>query len=701
MDLKQPTTQEKVSTALWICIAGAATLFVELALIRYVPGQVRVLGYFTNFVLFSAFLGFGLGMMMSGRWPQWTQLSWLAAPAVMAIVGLANLGSILHVRPAKEEFLFLEYQTRGIVVPLFPFLTLAFLFLTAGFIPLGHFVGRTLVGDRPLWRYGWNLVGSLLGILLFVGMNLTSAPPWSWMLLAGLLAAVTLLEAPPIWKMMGAISVGFMVFSAYTATQDAVWSPYQKITVADVKIQPELGLIQEWNVARLTPEQRAAMITLPMSEGFTVRVNEDSYQHPVDFSDAAVKKYPSLAPFRFQYDRPFKILGKKTDIGEVLVLGAGTGNDVAGALRCGANHVDAVEIDSQILKLGAKHPEKPYADPRVTVHLTDARQFLANSTKKYDLIVFGLVDSHVLLSHMSNVRLDSFVFTKESFELARRCLKKEGALIVSHAVGTDWFKERMQATLAAAFGKPPQVLNENRQQAIGISYAIGETSAPGPEFPQKTVNLQDDWPFVYLERPTVPTQYLLAMGLIALVSVVSVRSIAGQTWQGLDLHFFALGAGFMLVETRGLAVLALNIGSTWGVNAAVFAGVLLMAMASNWFVARFQPSKWQGGMRAAYIILGLLLLVNFLVPLQWFLGMPPLVRVPLSILLVCAPFLASGVIFSTSLAKSGNAQSALASNLLGAMFGGLLEYFSMVLGFRLLLILAAGCYVCAAKTERK
>jgi hypothetical protein len=334
--------------------------------------------------------------------------------------------------------------------------------------------------------------------------------------------------------------------------------------------------------------------------------------------------------------------------------------------------------------------------------LADARQFLANTTKKYDLIVFGLVDSHVLLTHMSNVRLDSFVFTKESFELGKRALNDKGAMVVSHAVGTDWFQARMKATLASAFGMPPWVLNEVNPtgQAIGISYAAGPGFKPGPALPAGTVILQDDWPFVYLQKPGIPTQYLLAVLMIGFVSAVSVRGISGSQWQGVNLHFFALGAGFMLVETRGLAVLALNVGSTWAVNAAVFAGVLLMAMAANAFVAKYQPAQWFGRsyLRCAYVALGLLLLLNLLLPVQVFLGMSPWLRMPLSILLVSAPFLASGVIFSTSLARSGNAQAALASNLLGAMAGGLVEYLSMLTGIRLLLLLAAAFYAVAFAT---
>ena len=61
----------------------------------------------------------------------------------------------------------------------------------------------------------------------------------------------------------------------------------------------------------------------------------------------------------------------------VLVLGAGSGTDVAAALRHGAKHVDAVEIDPVIIRLGREHhPDQPYSDPRVTVVNDDARHFL-------------------------------------------------------------------------------------------------------------------------------------------------------------------------------------------------------------------------------------------------------------------------------------------------------------------------------------
>ena len=103
------------------------------------------------------------------------------------------------------------------------------------------------------------------------------------------------------------------------------------------------------------------------------------------------------------YQWPYTVFGDTFD--DVLILGAGTGTDVAAALRHGARHVDAVEIDPVILRLGAEHhPDHPYSDPRVRAINDDARHYLATTTKKYDLIVFALIDSLTVQSSFSSVQ---------------------------------------------------------------------------------------------------------------------------------------------------------------------------------------------------------------------------------------------------------------------------------------------------------
>jgi len=101
---------------------------------------------------------------------------------------------------------------------------------------------------------------------------------------------------------------------------------------------------------------------------------------------------------------------------------------------------------------------------------------------------------------------------------------------------------------------------------------------------------------------------------MALISLAAVRGVSGPRWRGIDWHCFALGAGFLLLETRGLGVLALHIGATWNVNAAVFAGVLVMGLAATVIAARWRraPTRCPG----AYALMAALLALNYAVPLS-------------------------------------------------------------------------------------
>ena len=67
----------------------------------------------------------------------------------------------------------------------------------------------------------------------------------------------------------------------------------------------------------------------------------------------------------------------------MLIVGAGTGTDVAIALSAGREHVDAVEIDPTLQRFGAQHdPDHAYQDPRVSVHINDGRAFLQQHRRR-------------------------------------------------------------------------------------------------------------------------------------------------------------------------------------------------------------------------------------------------------------------------------------------------------------------------------
>lgn len=193
------------------------------------------------------------------------------------------------------------------------------------------------------------------------------------------------------------------------------------------------------------------------------------------------------------------------------------------------------------------------------------------------------------------------------------------------------------------------------------------------------------------------------MALMAAASLLALWGVArrrgGGPGGGIDLHFFALGGGFMLLETRGLTVVALHLGSTWSVNAAVFAGVLVMALLATVAGARLARGGARGICWPAYAALGLLLLLSHAVGQASLAALPGAARVLCGVLLIALPLGASGIIFALGLARTGMADRALASNLLGAMAGGLLEYGSMIWGFRALVLLGALLYLLALAAD--
>src|SRR5262249_11727178 len=131
-----------------------------------------------------------------------------------------------------------------------------------------------------------------------------------------------------------------------------------------------------------------------------------------------------------------------------------------------------------------RHPEKPYADPRVHPINNDARSFLRGATDKYDLIVYGLLDSHTLLSHGSSVRLDSFVYTVEGLREARDRLKPGGAISLSFTVLSDALGRKIYLMLQEAFdGRAPTCIDAGY---AGTTFLI--SNDPNWRIPAKLLN---------------------------------------------------------------------------------------------------------------------------------------------------------------------------------------------------------------------
>ncbi|MDW6059194.1 hypothetical protein SAZ11_15655 [Streptomyces sp. FXJ1.4098] len=207
----------------------------------------------------------------------------------------------------------------------------------------------------------------------------------------------------------------------------------------------------------------------------------------------------------------------------------------------------------------------------------------------------------------------------------------------------------------------------------------------------------DDHPFPYLLHRTIPSLYLWVLGAILLVTVVSVRLTGVRVRRTVRYtDMFLLGAAFMLLETKNVIGFALYFGTTWLVNAIVFAGVMLAvlgAVETRRRMRRVNQSVLQ-------LLLFATLAVSWLVPTHWVLGLPVAARLIAAIALAFAPIFCANLIFSDRLAAAPDPTAAFGANLLGALTGGTLEYLALVTGYQALLLVVAGLYVGACIAMR-
>jgi SAM-dependent methyltransferase len=676
-------------------LASFLVLFVEIVLIRWMPAYIRLLSYFSNFILLASFLGIGIGCLLA---PARARLFVWFPVLTSAVIGVVYAFRLEVAIPPSASI----YFTSGTAEPVVPiettfllpvvFVTVAALLATAA-----QRMAREMAALPPLTGYTINIAGSLAGVAAFGVMSWFELPPTVWFGIAFALAIPLLITPEPVANngaggapyrarrvapraatVIDIALLGLSLVLVYQMARGALWSPYYKITVGQ------------------------------NGEDTVVEVNNIFHQ--------------SMAPIahkEYFYQWPYTVFGDTFD--DVLILGAGSGTDVAAALLHGAKHVDAVEIDPTIIRLGRHlHPDRPYDDPRVTVINDDARHFLRTTRKKYDLVVFALIDSLTLQSSFSGVRLESYMFTEESFRAVRDCLKPDGLLVVYNYFREKWLVDRLANIAAAAFEAEPRVHVHEARAYLGIMLAgprlatlksdpvvpdrvagYNQSHAPSPaRLHARDDGIEpatDDWPFLYLRTRHIERHYIATLALILIVSTVAVLwTLRGQhgrwSWE-----FFLLGAGFMLLETKAIIQFALLWGSTWVVASLAIAAVLCMALLGNFIVSRVEiKNRWIVG-----VVLIALLALNALIPVGR-IGFES--RAAESIfyaVLVFSPILCAGLLFGSAIKHSTSLPRDYGTNLLGAMVGGVAEYLSLITGFSALLGIVAVFYIGALVAGRR
>lgn len=532
-----------------------------------------------------------------------------------------------------------------------------------------------------LTAYSADLLGSLLGVVTMAVVAAFGTPPVVWLALG---------TVPFLWfsrRLLSWMMALLIVVLAAVSQEGAIFSPYNRIDLTPMQYS-ESGIQknqarQEWHLS----------------------VNRDFHQYLHDFSSQTVDAEPPVSSRRWcqqVYDLPFRVARRKD---AALVVGAGTGNDVMAALRQDFRSVLSVEIDPAILRIGQQfHPERPYSDLRAIPVVNDARAYFEqNPETRFDVICYGLLDSHAMFSTMSSLRLDNYVYTVEGIRAGWRLVKEDGILSVSFSIYAGrWMAERMLGIIREATGLSPIVVPHGLN--YGITHLVGRQLSPDavaaitPKLiVDPTLNPviripTDDWPFLYLRPGSIPYAYLSVLLTIALTSALAIRRVYGRemfTGRRFDVSLCLMGAAFMLLETRMVTELSLLFGSTWVVNSVVFTGILLMVLLANWASRRWNlehPQRY-------YLPLAVFLLAT------WFTGAGMLNQLSLieralvGGTLYSIPIAFAGLIFSSLLKRSKDPAAALGSNLLGAVLGGVLEYSSMLLGLKAMALLALGFYL--------
>jgi protein-L-isoaspartate O-methyltransferase len=715
MSLRHHKKKTRDNASMTLFIVSVASLFLELMLIRWISTEVRIFAYLQSSVLVVCLMGLGMGCFQSHAAIDLRRM-FIPLGVIVALLSIPftryRLAAISEILATFGDF-HIWFMNSEIVSPMLMVLMLLWaLALTSmilfmvwvAFIPMGQMIGRLIEEhNSTVAGYSINVAGALVGITLFTLLSIIGTGPTTWFLVLALMLLFLATNYQLGRKLNLALALAIpLVVAVGQTTQlgdEVVWSPYQKL-------------------------QYVTMTDTDPSNGHAytrrrIYVNNTGYQEAFDLRLETINRTPEIFDQSMQgfsqYDLPLLF---KHQPDKALIVGAGSGNDAAGALRNGAQHVTAVEIDPAIIELGKRHhPEAPYASEQVKIVNDDARSFFAFTKERYDLIVFGLLDSHTT-GTMTNTRLDHYVYTNESISRARELLAPGGVMVLTFEANKPYIADRINTSLKRVFGTSPIVLRipNTAYGWGGVMFVVGDTrviqdalkNVPGlaahvsrlqeaspVSFSGASEPTSDDWPYLYLEKRTIPPLYGFLTVIMLFIFFVSGRYVGLEKpisgWGRQELHFFFMGASFMLLEVMMIGKSAVALGSVWTVNAVIIGGILSMILVANWIKAKVP----QIPMLPIYGLLLLSCAMLYFIDLSAIAHLPYAGRALAIAVVATIPMLFSSIVFIDSLDKVDNKSRALGANLFGALVGALLQSISFLTGIHFLVLLVGAGYLTA------
>lgn len=434
----------------------SATLLVSAAAIAYEILLVRLLSiiqwhHFAWMIISLALLGYGASGTAIALSRRWLEPRFEYAFAVSALlfsltlVACFELGqqlpfNALEMVWSPRQFLYLSLMYLVFMVPFF---------FAASCIGLVFTCRSSQAGSI----YFFDLVGAGLGALLLLAGLYLLWPQQLLVLLAvlALTASVLASRTPGSGGGSAIWALRFMQLSWLLVLLTVAFTDRLELRISQFK-----GLSQALQVtgSRVLAESSSPLGLLTVVESPVV-----PFRHVPGLSFAASNLPPDqLAVFIdgdsisviTKFDGELEELAYLDDVTaalpfhllkdpSVLVLGAGTGPDVLLALRHQARHIEAVELNPQVISLlrgdFADYSGKIYEHDRVVLHQAEARGFVARSNKRFDLVQIGLLDSFTVSGSGVQALNENHLYTVEAVRRYLDLLEPGGLLAI-----TRWLK---------------------------------------------------------------------------------------------------------------------------------------------------------------------------------------------------------------------------------------------------------------------
>ncbi|MEK7816286.1 MAG: SAM-dependent methyltransferase [Pseudomonadota bacterium] len=422
-----------------VALLSAAALAYEILLMRLF--SIIQWHHFAYMIISLALLGYGASGAFLALTRRWLQGRFAAAYlANLILFSLSAIACFFAAQQVPFHPEMLLWDPRQPLRLLLVYLLLAFPFFFAAngvALALMHFRGQITR------LYAANLLGSGLGSLGIVGILFLLFPHRALAVIGGLgalaaaAAAATgeLRRQARAWVIAG-LAAGFIPLAWFAVTTPPVLSPYKELSQT-LRIPGARVIAERSSPLGLITVVESPLIPLRYAPGLSLNAGREPPAQLGVFTDgdamtvinrntgarealAYLDQLTSALPYHLS--RPQR----------VLILGAGGGSDVLQARYHGVPHIEAVELNPQIVALVrdefSEFAGGLYRAPGVGLHIAEARGFVRGRDAHYDLIQIALLDSFSAAGAGLHALSESYLYTVEAFDAYLRRLAPGGYL---------------------------------------------------------------------------------------------------------------------------------------------------------------------------------------------------------------------------------------------------------------------------------